>query len=388
MLFAAARSYHAAMLLAFLLAQAVDITVPADTPHVTFRGSLSNSRLAFEGGRGRVAFIGGSITEMDGYRPRVIKSLQRRFPATRFDVVAAGIASTCSTTGAFRLKEDVLDQGPVDLLFIEFAVNDDQDAHHDREHCIRGLEGIVRQAWRHNPDMDLVVTHFVNEGMLATFKGGGEPLSSRSHEEVLARYDISGVALNRDVAQRIAAGTLTWKQFGGVHPGPDGNQLCANLIDALLDRAWAAPATRKPHPLPEPLDLQSYDAGRFVTDAKLGSGWTLERPDWKGLKGECRGRFRELALLCATTPGAELTLDFEGRAAGAYLLAGPDAGSVEVSVDGGPFRTVGLKHAHSAGLHYPRTVLFAEGLAPGPHTLRLRLLDGAARFVRLCVNGR
>ena len=371
------------MLFILLLAQAVDVSVPPDCPNVTMRGSLANSRAAFESGKARVAFIGGSITEMEGYRPRVMKSLQKRWPATRFEAVAAGIASTCSTTGAFRLKEDVLDKGPIDLLFVEFAVNDDQDARHDRVHCIRGLEGIVRQTWRRNPRTDIVVTYFVNEAMLDTFKKGGEPLTSRSHEEVLVRYDIPGVALNREVAQRIAKGTLTWKQFGGVHPGPDGNQLAANLIDVLLDR----PAGEaKPHALPEPLDPHSYDQARFVADAKLGPGWALEKPDWTSLKGECRGRFRDLTLTCSTTPGAELTLAFEGRAAGAYLLAGPDAGALEVAVDGGPFRRVDLKHVHSAGLHYPRTVMFAEELPPGPHVLKLKLIEGAARFLKLCVN--
>ncbi len=371
------------MLIALLLSQAVDVSVPADGPNVAMRGSLANSRAAFEAGQGRVAFLGGSITEMEGYRPRVMKSLQKRWPATRFEVVAAGIASTCSTTGAFRLKEDVLDKGPIDLLFVEFAVNDDQDAHHDRARCIRGLEGIVRQAWTRNPLSDIVVTYFVNEGMLETFKKGEEPLTSRSHEEVLVRYGIPGVALNREVARRIAEGALTWKQFGGVHPGPDGNQLAANMIDVLLDRPAGAP---KPHALPEPLDVQSYDAGRFVADAKLGPGWSLERPDWKSLKGECRGRFKELPLICSTTPGAELTLAFNGRAAGAYLLAGPDAGALEVAFDGGPFRRVELKHAYSAGLHYPRTVMLAEELPEGPHVLRVRLLEGAARFLKLCVN--
>lgn len=373
-------------MLLMLLLQAADVAVPADTPNVVLRGSLANSRLVFEQGRGHVAFLGGSITEMEGYRPRVMKLLERRFPRTRFDVTAAGIASTCSTTGAFRLKSDVLEKGPVDLLFVEFAVNDDQDAHHDRTRCIRGLEGIVRQVRLHNPHADLVVTYFVNERMLETFKSGGDPLSSRSHEEVLVRYGIPGIALNREVAQRLAMGTLTWKQFGGVHPGPDGNQLCANMIDVLLDRAWTGSAVRKPHPGPEPLDPHSYDAGRFVLNAELGPGWTLERPDWKSLKGECRGRFKDLPLYSATKPGAELTLAFEGRAAGAYLLAGPDAGTVEVAVDGGPFRSIDLKHAYSAGLHYPRTVLFAEELPRGPHVLRLRLVDGAARLLKLCAN--
>ena len=109
--------------------------------NVHLRGDFRNARIAFEReGRGTVAFLGGSITEMNGYRPLVCEILQRRFPKTVFKFIDAGISSTCSTTGAFRLGTDVLGQGPVDLLFVEFAVNDDQDAHHTRDACIRGME--------------------------------------------------------------------------------------------------------------------------------------------------------------------------------------------------------------------------------------------------------
>src|SRR6185312_10434682 len=98
-------------------------------PNVHRRGSLTNSRLYFEKKKvGHVVFLGGSITEMNGYRPLVCDYLRKRFPQTKFTFTNAGIASTCSTTGAFRLASDVLDKGPVDLLFVEFAVNDDQDA--------------------------------------------------------------------------------------------------------------------------------------------------------------------------------------------------------------------------------------------------------------------
>jgi hypothetical protein len=62
-----------------------------------------------------------------------------------------------------------------------------------------------------------------------------------------------------------------------------------------------------------------------------------------------------------------------GAAIGAYLLAGPDAGIAEASIDGGPARMVDLWHEFSAGLHYPRTVMFADVLAPGRHTLALRI---------------
>ncbi len=58
---------------------------------------------------------------------------------------------------------------------------------------------------------------------------------------------------------------------------------------------------------------------------------------------------------------------------GAYVVAGPDAGMIEVSVDGGVFKKTDLYHHHSKGLHYPRTVMFADDLPPGDHTVRLRL---------------
>ena len=65
------------------------------------RGGYANSQLQFvKNKNGRVAFMGGSITQMNGYRPMVAGWLQKRFPETQFEFVNAGISSTCSTTGA------------------------------------------------------------------------------------------------------------------------------------------------------------------------------------------------------------------------------------------------------------------------------------------------
>ncbi|MEK9984207.1 MAG: SGNH/GDSL hydrolase family protein, partial [Opitutae bacterium] len=87
-----------------------------------YRGSYQNSRIQFEKEKtGRVAFIGGSITQMEGYRPILADWLQKRFPETEFEFINAGISSTCSTSGAFRLREHVLSKGRIDLFFVEFA---------------------------------------------------------------------------------------------------------------------------------------------------------------------------------------------------------------------------------------------------------------------------
>jgi lysophospholipase L1-like esterase len=346
--------------------------------NVQLRGIYANSRHIFERtGKGRVAFIGGSITEMDGYRPMVCESLKKRFPKTEFEFIAAGISSTCSTTGAFRLENDVLSKGPIDLFFVEFAVNDDQDAHHSRENAIRGLEGILQHARKSNPAMDIVVTFFVNEGMIQTYNKGDIPLSVEAHESVAKHHNISTIHLGKEVAAQIRDGHLTWKQFGGVHPAPFGNAICARMIDDLLNRTWTGPVADavKPHPTQPNLDPLSYRNGRFVAPAKavVKQGWTLGVPDWKSLPGGKRQRFNTLDLLSATTPGAELTLDFEGTAIGAFVLAGPDAGTVEATIDDAKPVTVDVFHAYSKGLHYPRTVMFGNDLKPGKHRLVLKV---------------
>lgn len=348
--------------------------------NVQFRGSVDNCRIQFEHDKkGRVAFIGGSITEMNGYRPMVCESLRKRFPETEFTFIDAGISSTCSTTGAFRLDSDVLGQGPVDLFFIEFAVNDDQDAHHTRAECIRGLEGIIRHARQNNPNMDMVATFFVNEGMLQTLQAGKTPLTIEAHEAVAKHYGVSTINLAKEAAEEIAAGTLTWKQYGGVHPAAFGNAICMRMIEELFNRASREPlatgVSTKAHPVPEPIDPLNYSAGRFIepAQAKVKSGWTLGVPDWKSLEGSKRPRFTEIPMLSANEAGAELSLDFEGTAVGAFVVAGPDAGIAEASIDGGDFHPIDLFHSYSKGLHYPRTVLLGSDLKPGKHTLALRM---------------
>jgi hypothetical protein len=360
--------------LLFSSAQAVDV-------NVTPRGNLDNAWHQFQGAKkGHVAFLGGSITEMDGYRPMVCELLQRRFPETEFVFTAAGVSSTCSTTGAFRFQNDVLSKGPVDLLFVEFAVNDDQDASHSREECIRGMEGIIRHLRRTHARADIVMTFFLNESSMEKYNAGEIPLPILAHTEVAERYQVSTINLAKTVTTRIAAGEFDWKKFGGVHPAPFGNRIAADMIAELFESKWggAIQGPAKPHVLPElPLDGKSYSKGRFVdvAELKLNDGWKVHVPDWSKIPGGKRERFTKETLIDGWQAGAELSLAFEGTAVGAYVLAGPDAGMVEASIDGGKSVKVDLFHKYSAGLHYPRTVMFGDTLSEGKHTLKLKISE-------------
>ena len=370
--------------------------------NLKLRGGLQNARIQFEQKRtGRVAFIGGSITQMDGYRPMVSNWLQSRFPETNFEFINAGISSTDSQTGAFRLGDHILARGRIDLLFIEFAVNDDQDARHSRRGCILGMEGIIRQVRLRQPMCDLVVTHFVNPPMLKQIQSGTVPPSIEAHEDVLRHYNVSSIYLAREVADRIATGKLTWAEYGGTHPKPAGNAVASELIGELLDRRWAKPlsanAAKGPVLLPpKPLDAGSFFNGQFLSPglAKRGDGWSWHVPEWKKIPGSFRKTFAGLKLLCGGRASGGVSFEFEGRALGAYVLAGPDAGVLEVSIDNGTFKPANLYHHHSRGLHYPRTVMFATDLTPGKHSVKLRLTKPpgneakgtAARILQFTIN--
>jgi len=117
-------------------------------------------------------------------------------------------------------------------------------------------------------------------------------------------------------------------------------------------------------------------------------------PEWKKIPGSFRETFAGLKLLCGGRASGGVSFEFEGRALGAYVLAGPDAGVLEVSIDNGTFKPVNLYHHHSRGLHYPRTVMFATDLRPGKHSVKLRLAKPpgneakgtAARILQFTVN--
>jgi hypothetical protein len=220
------------------------------------------------------------------------------------------------------------------------------------------------------------MTFFLNENSMKKYNAGEVPMPVAAHTEVAEHYQVSTINLAKTVTARIAAAEFDWKKFGGVHPAPFGNRIAADMIAQLFDSQWSAPPgeTPAPHPLPEkPLDPANYSKGRFLphSDLTLGEGFAEGIPDWKSIPGSKRERFNTKSLVSANQPGAVLTSKFEGSAIGAFVLAGPDAGMVEASIDGAAPVKVNLFHSYSKGLHYPRTVMFADGLSNGSHTLRL-----------------
>lgn len=376
----------------------------ASQDYYQLRGNLDNCRIRFEREKvGRVAFLGGSITHNPGWRDATCEYLQKRFPETKFDFVAAGIPSTGSTPGAFRLTTDVFDRGPVDLLFEEAAVNDSTNFRTPKQ-IVRGMEGIIRHARQLNPKLDIVMMHFVDPAKMADYRAGRVPEVIQLHESVATHYDVPTIHLAREVTDRIDAGQFTWeKDFIDLHPSPYGQRLYASTIRRTLSAAWEKPleenASPVDHPLPEKsLDAQSYDAAHYVplsaaTDLQgflLVENCDPRQPSGGGV----RDGFHNVPMLVGTKPGESFSMKFEGRAVGLFVAAGPDAGTIEYRIDEGPWQKQDLFTPWSTGLHLPWAYILADTLDGTAHTLTVRIVKEtnpqstghACRIVHLLVN--
>jgi len=353
---------------------------PYGYDYFKMRDGLVNCRLKFEKEKkARVVYMGGSITAGGGWRDLVSEELKKRFPGTEFDFINAGIGSMGSTPHSFRFSRDVLNNGPVDLLFIEAAVNDEVNGQTPVE-MLRGMEGVVRQARLADPMMDIIMLHFVDPAKIKVINSGKVPEVIQQHEKVADHYGVPSIDLAKEVAERIRAGEFTWaKDFKDLHPSLFGHQLYARSVSRLFDAAWLQPlpAASKSASLKlseKPLDEKSYFHGRLVDlkEAVPGEGWVIV-PNWKPAAGGTRPGFVNVPSLVSEKPGSAFKFKFNGTAVGIFVAAGPDAGTVEYSIDGGAFVSRNLFTQWSFGLHLPWAHVLRAELAPGPHELVLKV---------------
>jgi arylsulfatase A-like enzyme/lysophospholipase L1-like esterase len=343
---------------------------------------LKNSQYVFENWnkKGTVAFVGGSITGMP-WRKTVMANLKKRFPDTEFNFILAGVGSTGTMYGAFRLDRDVIQKGKVDLLFEEAAVNDVAIGR-TADQSIRGMEGIVRRARQANPNMDIVMMHFACTDKVEDYEKGKTPRVIRSFDRVAEHYGVPTLDITKEVYERIKRGEFSWKDdFKGVHPSPFGQQLYADSIERLLDEAWSdEPRPLKPHFWPVRLDKASYYEGKLFAPriAKRLNGFAVQTDyDAAAEGGKVRTGWNERPQLIGHKPGDSFELKFRGSAVAIQVIAGPNAGIVEHTLNGTDWVEQDLfVEKNSFKLHLNRIYILRDGLdSKKEHTLSVRISD-------------
>jgi sialidase-1 len=371
---------------------------PADF-HIQ-RSSFQHSFLKFKNEKkGVVAFMGGSITESDGWRNKVCQFLKEKFPETAFEFINAGIASTGSTPGAFRLASEVLSKGKIDLLFEEAAVNDRTNGF-DRVAQVRGMEGIVRQAKRSNPQMDIIIMHFVDPEKLTDYQNGIIPSEIQNHEQVAAHYQVNSIHLAKEVYERIKNREFTWADdFKDLHPSLFGQEVYFQSIKAFLNNAYHLNLNTEitsNNQLPALLNDGSYVGGRYLSIKNAEVGANFSKIDaWKPVdKAGTRKQYVHIPALVGEKPDAAFQLSFTGNTIGICVASGPDAGIISYSIDGKPFKKLDLFTKWSENLHLPWYLILGDQLKDKKHVLSVRILSeknqkskgNACRILHFLVN--
>lgn len=190
-----------------------------------------------------VAYIGGSITEGYTVKPEecwaylTYKQLCEKYPAAKINYVNAGLSGTPSTLGLIRSDRDVIAPfGAPDIVFIEFAVNDDGNIV-----TKEAYESLVRK-----------MLTLENEPAVALiFMRTKDGYSCQNWQsEIGKNYNLPMISVNDALSLAFADGYMTWEDYSNdeAHPNPEGCRLIAEMIEHMMSGlAGDEPLNRDPY---------------------------------------------------------------------------------------------------------------------------------------------
>ena len=334
--------------------------VPAEEVHV--RKGVGNFLAKLKTGKPvTVAYLGGSITEMSGWRNMTTDWLRKAKPGAEVTEVHAAIGGTGSNFGVFRLGHDALAKDP-DLIFVEFATNDSDEK---AESIWRNFDGIVQQTWKKNPKTDIVFVYTITTRMMKEYEAGKMNHAASAMEHLADYYGIPSVCFGPRVAAEVTAGRLIMslgevptavpketpdrdrlineelKKKGqtlfakdGVHPALPGHGFYLKSVVAAFEAMRELPPANHAAFVGKPFFNGSLAEANMVPideSMLVGQGWTklvADEPEQK-LFGQRGGQFWR-----ADRPGAKLAFRFRGTKCGVYDLLAPKGANVRITVDG------------------------------------------------------
>jgi hypothetical protein len=333
-----------------------------------------------------VAYLGGALTAGVGasdpaktsYRALVTNWLRQSFKGVEVSELNAGVAGTGALYGAMRVRRDVIAYKP-DLVFIEFALHDTNDAPETREGVQKALEGMLRQLLIVPQPPEIVLLYATNAKRAAHLEW---------LETLAAHYQIPAINLQSAVWQQIEAGQLkpatlwpaTLSKDGSV-PGDEAHKVFANQITAFLSEQAQLDPDPIPKVLPSPLvsDEMNYGEIKAIAEFKHEPAWRKEPNQDRALPS---------LLLSADKPTAQVELYFEGSVLGLSFRVGPDGGIFECLIDGKPAPAPLNRIDCYDGTAHLQTRLIPGGLGMNEHKLTIRVLSeknpkSSGTFVRL-----
>lgn len=316
---------------------------PSDFNHpqeFKIRNGLPNFfRKCASGKKVSIGYLGGSITRADNqYRIQSAKFIRSLFPDVNFSGLNAGVSGTGSDLGACRLYDQLLQYSP-DLIFIEFAVNGA---------FAEGVEGIIRQIWKQNPQIDICLIYTITNGLGKIYGEGGVPQHIAKLDLLAEHYNIPSIHLGMEAAFLEKEDKLIWKgnsdqdkdkivfSADGVHPLEAGGNLYAGAIARAILKMKSQQSSRT-HSLVKPLLSDNWEDAQMldpINSVSFHGQWERINPAVSDDLKQFAGWFPY--LMKAENPGASFSFQFEGNMFGLFDIGGPEVGQLEIELDGKP----------------------------------------------------
>jgi len=335
-----------AILITMLAATLNAATYTHDVNHAEecrVRDGLPNVMAKLKAGQSvKIAYLGGSITAANGWRPKTVAWFKKQFPKAEIIEINPAISGTGSDYSACRLETDVLSKKP-DLVFLECRVNGGGGYEH------KSVEGVVRHTWKENPDIDICFVYTISQGMLKGMQEGRNTHLGTIMETIANAYGIPSIDLGVEIAAREKAGSLIFKADApvegklvfskdGTHPGSEGHDVYCEVVGRSIMK-MAGKAQSKAHVIPDALQPGAWEVATLlpITEVKKSAGWTKVDVDKDPVYTESRGRTHAMlrgAVKCSSA-GESITVKWKGTVVGISDIPYGEPSVLEAVVDGG-----------------------------------------------------
>lgn len=365
------------------------------------RLGMPNLAKKLDGGKNvKIAYLGGSITEQNGWRVHSRKYLERKYPKARVGEINAAIGGTGSDLGCLRVGADVIAKNP-DAVFVEFAVN---DAWRNPREIFRDMEGIVRQIWAKSGETDICFVYTVTERDAAALENGEMSRAASAMEALADYYGIPSIHFGKEIAENLASGNLVMKTGAdvkyvdgealdenaaiartpdgkipfskdGVHPYPNTGHLLyqkafARCFDALAKSSKSAAGAARARSLPAADPMSPASVKTLPLDAAKLFGKTGDVP-WNSPAMSEKFKKRAPFGFKKFEEGSGFEIEFSGKRLVMYALFGPSCGEAYVRADSEKTRKAKFFDGYSSYYRMMPVKLF-DG-ARGEHCARLEM---------------
>ena len=336
-----------------------------------------------DGKKVTLAFMGGSISEQDGWRGKTLEWLKAQYPDAEIEELNITIGGTGADLAVCRADAELIPYKP-DLVFFEYAVNGGTG---------QNAEGLVRKLWKDNPTADICFVHTLRTGYVRNYKNNVPSEYEYAYELVADYYGIPSISFGYQIADLYEQGKLTLEatapEEGKIlftkdttHPTMEGSILYAGAVArgiATMDKHTVKPEFV--HELKEPLYKDNWENAKALdfAEAEFDGNWqefTFDGTSY-GEDFPYQSGFSEFYVSLfpkfkgTKTPGSSFTVKFTGTSVGLFHFGGPYSCFLNVSVDGKEPYRLSTHTGYNDHLRYQ--YVFIPDMPYGEHTVTFTL---------------